>query len=280
MVLGTLNSYGKSCLPSGRNMKAGSVASHYCLGDCLPSDIDSRKIKRINHMTKLKKNFIVDLLSYICFVLLLGTGLILKYILPHGSGRLVGRGTGRVSGEKLITTLWGMTGEQWGQIHFWLAAAILVLLVFHLVLHWRWISCVLGRKEKPTDVSGGRAFLGLAGMFGVLALVLLPFLTPTEHAARSQLSQPPEISQSADTSIVLKPDRDKFEANSGGHDMSIHGSMTLMDLQNETGIPYKHILEELGLPDNISANEKLGQLRKVYKFSIDDVRKITEEYHR
>ena len=229
-------------------------------------------------MTRSKKNLVIDLLSYICFVLLLGTGLILKYILPHGSGRPVGRGTGRASGEKLITTLWGMTTEEWGQVHFWLAAAILVLMVLHLVLHWRWITCVLKRKERPTDVSGGRAFLGLAGMFGVLALIILPFLTPTEQAARSEFSQQSEISQSADTSAVPKVYPDESDADSGGHDRSVRGSMTLMELQNETGVPYEHILKKIDLPASTSPSQKLGQLRRMYGFSIDDVRKAIKEY--
>ena len=231
-------------------------------------------------MTKLKKNLVIDILSYICFVFLLGTGLILKYILPHGSGRLVGRGTGSGSGEKLITTLWGLTTEEWGQVHFWLAAAILILMVFHLILHWKWITCVLRRKERPTDVSGGRAFLGLAGMFGVLALIILPFLTPTEHAPRSELSRQSETSQSADTFTVPEVKGDESEADSGGHDRSIRGSMTLMELQNETGVPYEHILKKINLPADTPPDQRLGQLKKAYGFSIEDVRKAIEEYQR
>lgn len=88
-------------------------------------------------MSKLGKNIIVDLLSYIGFVLLIGTGLVLRYVLPHGSGRLVGRGSGQAHGEKLVTTLWGMTGEQWGHVHFWVAVAVLVALALHLILHWK-----------------------------------------------------------------------------------------------------------------------------------------------
>lgn len=229
-------------------------------------------------MSRLGRNFIVDLLSYVGFVLLIGTGLILKYILPHGSGRLVGRGSGQASGEKLVTTLWGMTNEQWGQVHFWIAVAILVVLALHLILHWRWITCVLGRKERPSGASGGRAFLGLAGMFGVLALALLPFLTPTDQTARNQMLQQTDASQSVDTSSVSGIESNNSGAESESHDTSVRGNMTLMEIQEKTGVPYEYILAKLGLPENVSSSEGLGRLKKAYGFSIDDVRRIVGEY--
>jgi len=225
-------------------------------------------------MTNLKKNFIIDLLSYVGFVLLLGTGLILKYILPHGSGRIISEGTGRASGEKLITTLWGMTRDQWGQVHFWIAIAILVMLLFHLILHWRWIVCGLRGRKRPPDAHGGRAALGIAGMFGILALILLPFLTPTEEATRSQLLERTKAFDSLDAQKSVEPLTNETKA----HDESIMGSMSLMEVQNETGVPYTFILKELGLSEDISPDMKLGRLRRTYGFSIEDVRKIVKQY--
>lgn len=229
-------------------------------------------------MTRLRKNLIVDVLSYIGFVLLLGTGLILEYILPHGSGRVVGRGTGHTSGEKLITTLWGMTGEQWGEIHFWIAVGMLIVLTFHLVLHWKWITCILGRKEKPAGASGGRAFLGLAGMFGILALVLLPFLFPTEQTARIQILEQREARQAADTSGASGSESNDSKDRSETDDISIRGTMTLMEIQDKTGVPYEHILAELGVPKDTPPNEKLGRLRATYGFSTEDVRRVVKAY--
>lgn len=229
-------------------------------------------------MTKLRKNLIVDVLSYIGFVLLLGTGLILEYILSHGSGRIAGRGTGHASGEKLITTLWGMTREQWGEIHFWIAVGMLAVLAIHLILHWKWITCVLSRREKPAGTSGGRAFLGLAGMFGILIFALLPFLTPTEQAIRTQMLQQREASQSTDMPGVSETEANNSKDRSEANDTLVNGAMTLMEIQNTTGVPYEHVLAELGLPKNIPPDEKLGRLRREYGFSIDDVRRIVKAY--
>jgi hypothetical protein len=225
-------------------------------------------------MTKLGKNVLVDLLSYVAFVLLLGTGLILAYILPHGSGRLAGRGIGGGAGQKLVTSLWGMTREQWGEIHLWIAAGTLVVLTFHLVLHWKWIICVLGKKEKPTGVSGQRAFLGLAGMLGTLALVALPFLTPTEQMTRDQILK--QGDENADTptasETVIDSSRESTETD------DIFGAMTLREVQDKIGVPYEHILSNLGVPTDIHPDEKLGRLRKAYGFSIDDMRNIVKAY--
>lgn len=229
-------------------------------------------------MTKLGKNIFVDVLSYVGFVLLLGTGLILVYILPHGSGSLTGGGTGRGAGQKLITTLWGMTREQWGEIHFWIAAGTLVILVFHLILHWKWIVCVLGKKEKPTGVSGQRAFLGLAGLFGTLSLLVLPFLTPTEEATRDQIRQQEEAGQNAGTPAAPEPAMESSRESAETED--IVGSMTLREIQEKTGVPYEHILSNLGLPKDVPPDEQLGRLRRAHGFSMDDVRKIVNEYKR
>ncbi|MFH1374837.1 MAG: DUF4405 domain-containing protein [bacterium] len=225
-------------------------------------------------MTNSRKNFIVDLLAYVGFVFLIGTGLILKYILPHGSGRVVGGGTGHLSAEKLITTLWGLTRDQWGQIHFWIAVVILASLLLHLVLHWKWITCMLGGRKRPDDANGGRAALGIAGMFGILALILLPFLTPTDVATRGQLLELGETQNLPVSEDVAEPGTHGTEI----HDESIVGSMSLIQVQKKTGIPYTYILKELGLSEQISPDTKLGQLRKTHGFSMEDVRMIVSQY--
>ncbi|TKJ37249.1 hypothetical protein CEE37_14140 [candidate division LCP-89 bacterium B3_LCP] len=222
-------------------------------------------------MTNRKKNIIVDLLSYLGFTLLLGTGLILQYILPHGSGRIAGSGTGRASGEKIITTLWGMSRDQWGEIHFWIAAITLVVLALHLLFHWKWIICVLGRRGKPAGKSGERAVLGLFGLIGILALVLLVFLIPTEQATRNQLTNQTEINRQVDT-------HEKQEIGVNNHNTSIRGTMTLREIQNMTSVPYEYLIIKLQLPKGISPDIKLGKLKKSYGFSIEDVRQIVEDY--
>jgi len=90
-------------------------------------------------MKKNKLNFMIDFLSFINLAGLAGTGFIVKYILPPGSG---GRGRGFRGGRggEHIKSLLSMTRHQWGDIHFYLAVCFLILMIVHIVLHWGWIK--------------------------------------------------------------------------------------------------------------------------------------------
>jgi hypothetical protein len=84
-------------------------------------------------------NFIVDLISFLDLVGLTCTGLIMKYVLPPGTGgcgRLLHGGPGRAH----IRTLWSMSRHEWGSIHYALAVIFLALMVVHIILHWSWIK--------------------------------------------------------------------------------------------------------------------------------------------
>jgi hypothetical protein len=36
--------------------------------------------------------------------------------------------------------LWSMTRHEWGDIHFYLSALFVILMVVHIILHWTWIK--------------------------------------------------------------------------------------------------------------------------------------------
>jgi len=90
-------------------------------------------------MKRSSLNFIIDLVSFINLVCLTFTGLIVKYILPPGSGgqgRLLHEGLGR----EHIKQFWYMSRHDWGNIHFYLALLFLTLMTIHIILHWAWIK--------------------------------------------------------------------------------------------------------------------------------------------
>ena len=70
-------------------------------------------------MRRSTVNYIVDWVSFLVMVGLIATGLLMRFILPPGSG-------GRGGGHGLA--LWNLTRHGWGDVHFWLAAAALTLL--------------------------------------------------------------------------------------------------------------------------------------------------------
>lgn len=108
-------------------------------------------------MRKNTINFWLDLASMVLLVALAITGLLMAFILPPGSGG---------------STLWGLGRHGWGDVHFWLAAALLILVVFHLALHWSWIVCTV-RRLNPWRGTERVQRKRHDTAWGVLALVLL-----------------------------------------------------------------------------------------------------------
>jgi len=110
-------------------------------------------------------NFIIDAAALAAFLLLLSTGILIRYVLPPGSGHSL--------------ALWGMDRHGWGAIHFWIAVAFLVLMAVHLVLHWSWIACMIHwRRPEGEARKAGRSpriAITLILLFLVALLSLVPF---------------------------------------------------------------------------------------------------------
>lgn len=188
-------------------------------------------------------NFIVDCLGFASFVLLSGTGVLMRYVLPPGSGH--------------STTIWTLDRHEWGSIHFWVAIAFLAVLAFHLFLHWRWIVTLM--SGRPREGSAARVALGTVGLVAFLALAIAPFFSPVERTDGG-----------LDTSSSHSYEPEGLEW--------IRGYMTLAEIEEATGVPAHHIIKELGLPAGIQHDERLGRLRTTHGLVIDDVRRIVQAY--
>jgi hypothetical protein len=166
----------------------------------------------------------------------------MRYLLPPGSGH--------------FSTIWGLDRHEWGTIHFWISALFFLILAFHLVLHWRWlVSVVTGR---PREGSGLRVGLGIVGLVAVVALAMAPLLTPVEK----------DVSSKGALSISTH----RYE------DLAISGAMTLKEVEETTAVPASYIINSLQLPETVSADARLGVLKKKYGFEINDVREIVKRY--
>lgn len=135
-------------------------------------------------MKRFKLNGIVDALAFALGAFLISTGFILRFALPPGSGGMEGRGSGWRAMEKPVLYLWGYTRHEWGDIHFWIAVALMALLSLHLFLHWAWIVAVV--RGTPREGSGRRVALGLMALLGLVALSVAPFLTPVQTVTRAE----------------------------------------------------------------------------------------------
>lgn len=195
-------------------------------------------------MKRTNLNFLVACTAFVGFVLLIATGVLIKYLLPPGSGRQ--------------TLIWGMDRHQWGDVHFWTAVAIVALMVLHVYLHWTWIKIKV--KGLRAEESGRRVAVAVVALLLVLTAALLPLLSPKE------------IDESRGT------DSHEEERVLGGrNEVHINGSMTLRDVEETTGVAGADILQALGLPENLDLDRRLGNLKREYDFEIDDIRRIVKE---
>lgn len=80
-------------------------------------------------MASAKTNAIVDILAGIAFLVSAISGLVLKFILPRGSG-------------KIGLIFLGIARENWLLIHDVSSIALILLVIIHLLLHWQWIKCI------------------------------------------------------------------------------------------------------------------------------------------
>ena len=99
-------------------------------------------------MKRVTLNFLVDLAGFICLVGLVFTGVLLKYVLPAGSGG-GGHGSGRGVGfAREIKTFCEMSRHQWGEIHFYFSAVFVMIMLLHIGLHYKWLKRFLLRDSK------------------------------------------------------------------------------------------------------------------------------------
>ncbi len=194
-------------------------------------------------MSRSSLNAIVDAAAFAAFVFLAATGAVIRYVLPPGTGH--------------FSTLWGMDRHEWGNVHFWIAVALMVAIAIHVYLHWAWVVAVVkGCGEK----SGARVASSLVALLIVLAIAAAPLLGRVENSGeplhKTRSDQRPKASSAA----------------------SINGSMTLSEIERQTGVSAAAIAKELGLPHDVSADERLGRLRQQYGFEMHDVRSIVEKH--
>lgn len=121
--------------------------------ETIPRGSDFSAADKEKVIQKPRLNFIVDAVAFAAFALLTATGILVRYVLPPGSGR--------------FSALWGMDRHEWGEIHFWIAMILMASLGLHLFLHWRWIASVV--KGRPREESGIRAALAVVGVLALIA---------------------------------------------------------------------------------------------------------------
>jgi hypothetical protein len=103
-------------------------------------------------MRQITVNFLVDTVAFLDLILLTATGIILKWVLPPGSGGGGGHGFRGGRGPENIKQLLGLGRHDWGDVHFVLSVLFFFLMLIHLILHWNWIKiCTTSFFRRPEN---------------------------------------------------------------------------------------------------------------------------------
>jgi hypothetical protein len=128
-------------------------------------------------MDKPKFNFILDASMFLCVMALAGLGFLMKYVLPSG------RDVWTKYGSNLYLSWLGWDRHDWGDIHLYLALTLQILLVLHIILHWRQI---LGLFQRLVPDPRRRYRIALVFLILSLLLIYFPFLITPDSKARGR----------------------------------------------------------------------------------------------
>jgi hypothetical protein len=195
-------------------------------------------------MKRTDLNGLVDALAAVEALLLLSTGLLIWLRLPAGSGHGL--------------TVWSLDRHQWGDIHAWIAMAMVATLLVHLALHWKWIVCVVSGQDAATKRR--RQLTGLVLLSAVLFTAASPFIAPID--ARQTTAR------GRGSAAVTAP-----SVEQGTSQLSINGRMTVGEAAAVLGKSLGDLEDQIGLPGGVSEEERLGPLARELGISMAELRK-------
>lgn len=122
-------------------------------------------------MKKPLINYALDWCAFVVLAGMAGTGLVMEFRLPAGSGN---------------ATLLGLTRHDWGEVHFWFAISFLVVIAAHLLLHWDWIRAMTVARLAGSPGGSRRGLVAAIGAAVILLLALAPLMAPKTPATRGE----------------------------------------------------------------------------------------------
>ncbi|MFH1131480.1 MAG: DUF4405 domain-containing protein, partial [Pseudomonadota bacterium] len=133
-------------------------------------------------------NFVIDAITLLLMLAMIITGIVIRYVLPPGTG-------GKEGGRALL--VWGMNRHEWGDVHFWLAVSLVGIALLHVVLYWSWVCGVVRRwstassrnscslSKRTVYFSGAISFVFFAGLVIILYLLLQSNIVVRDGQGRS-----------------------------------------------------------------------------------------------
>ena len=97
-------------------------------------------------MSKAVRNYLLAIIMVLLAAFEAVSGFVLWLVLPRGGGGYMG-GRGGLATE--ATFLWER--HTWLDLHNWVAVALLVMVVIHVILHWKWIVYMTRRLGRQGE---------------------------------------------------------------------------------------------------------------------------------
>ncbi|MGC9471560.1 MAG: DUF4405 domain-containing protein [Bacteroidales bacterium] len=238
---------------------------------------------------RAKVNLIIDAFLLIQLMAMAGIGFLIKYILVPGEERNL------LYGQDVELYFLGLTRHDWGKIHLWVSISFLVLILLHIILHWKMIGCIFRQMFAAKKVRTAIAcvLLALSIFLGVSPFLVRPeiaelprkglhqrfreSLPPSESANLPPESEDQKTSEIAETfpATIQTPDREP-EHESALHEMEIYGYMTLEQVAAQFEVPVSSLCEKLCVPLS-KAGERISRLKRIYNFHTSKVKKSVLE---
>jgi hypothetical protein len=221
-------------------------------------------LKSPSKFSRTDTKYLVDTLMFLCILGIAGVGLLLAFIIPEGQ-----------AGGRSKYFL-GVHRHQWGHIHLYLSLAFSALLLIHIIVSWSWIR----GKARQYFKGSWKTALALTVVAALLIPVVFWLATPKNVAESSEeMGSGPRGGGGTQGQEALGTGEKASAGRGAGAEGSsvISGRMTLGDIERQTGVSVRDIAAKVGLPEDVSRDETLGQLRQRYRFEIQAIRDAVAE---
>ncbi|MBN2348414.1 MAG: DUF4405 domain-containing protein [Bacteroidales bacterium] len=230
---------------------------------------------------KTKLNLLIDTIMLVLLMAIAGLGVLIKYVLIPGYER-----NALYQGDVELYFI-GHTRHEWGSIHLWLSCVFLFLIILHIILHWKMITCIFkqmitGRTSRAIIVF----FTGIVAIFFALAPFfvkpeVIPFQVkyihkyniekPLEEPGLTEKKETPVSNHENQTTERLHKNQEEYSHRHAHDVLEIYGYMTLEEAARKYSIPITELTRAVNIPLSVSS-EKIGRLKKTYGFKMEELK--------
>jgi len=218
-------------------------------------------------MKKTTLNFIINVFMFLCMSGIVGIGFLIKYTLIPGQERWI------VYGDNVELYLFGMDRHEWGTIHLIIGFVLLGLLVLHIFLHWKTITCQYNRiiQRKVVNKLMTILFITLCSLLIIVPFLVKPKVSKIEHGEGREATNDSQTKRERNTN-------EKEKLKNSKQVVEIRGYMTFYDISKKYKVPTEYIKKTLNIPKSIPDKQRLSLLRKKYGIEMSNVEEIIREY--